>query len=69
MPSPTLAGPLAQLTTAAIDAGSPAQPSTFTVSFVRQFARLWIDAGVGRASDDPLTIYHIGSDRQPTGRR
>lgn len=34
--SPTLAGPFAQLTTAAID------------------------AGVARASDDPLTIYHIG---------
>ena len=31
-----------------------------TVAFVRNSARPWIDAGVARASDDPLTIYHIG---------
>ncbi|WIO41247.1 SfnB family sulfur acquisition oxidoreductase [Klebsiella electrica] len=57
---PTLAGPFAQLTTAAIDAGIARAALNDTVAFVRQFARPWIDAGVERASDDPLTIYHIG---------
>ena len=58
--TPTLAGPFAQLTTAAIDAGIARAALNDTVTFVRQFARPWIDAGVERASDDPLTIYHIG---------
>ncbi|MCS6067812.1 hypothetical protein LNO81_16310 [Klebsiella variicola subsp. variicola] len=58
--SPTLAGPFAQLTTAAIDAGIARAALDDTVAFVRHSARPWIDAGVARASDDPLTIYHIG---------
>ncbi len=58
--SPTLAGPFAQLTTAAIDAGIARAALDDTVAFVRNSARPWIDAGVARASDDPLTIYHIG---------
>lgn len=58
--TPTLAGPFAQLTTAAIDAGIARAALNDTVAFVREFARPWIDAGVERASDDPLTIYHIG---------
>lgn len=56
----TLAGPFAQLTTAAIDAGIARAALNDTVSFVNQFARPWIDAGVERAGDDPLTIYQIG---------
>lgn len=58
--TPTLAGPFAQLTTAAIDAGIARAALNDTVAFVREFARPWIDAGVERAGDDPLTIYHIG---------
>jgi hypothetical protein len=57
--TPTLAGPFAQLTTAAIDRDRPRGAQRYG-GFVRQFARPWIDAGVERASDDPLTIYHIG---------
>jgi len=57
---PTLAGPFAQLTTAAIDAGIARAALDDTVSFVREHARPWIDAGVSQASEDPLTIYHIG---------
>ena len=52
--------PFAQLTTAAIDAGIARAALDDTVAFVRNSARPWIDAGVARASDDPLTIYHIG---------
>lgn len=58
--TPTLAGPFAQLTTAAIDAGIARAALNDTVSFVNQFARPWIDAGVERAGDDPLTIHQIG---------
>ena len=58
--TPTLAGPFAQLTTAAIDLGIARAALNDTVNFVSQFARPWIDAGVERASEDPLTIYHIG---------
>ncbi|HIE9243529.1 TPA: SfnB family sulfur acquisition oxidoreductase [Klebsiella variicola subsp. variicola] len=58
--SPTLAGPFAQLTTAAIDAGIARAALDDTVAFVRHSARPRIDAGVAQASDDPLTIYHIG---------
>ena len=54
--SPTLAGPFAQLTTAAIDAGIARAALDDTVAFVRNSARPWIDAGVARASDDPRTI-------------
>lgn len=59
--SPTLAGPFAQLTTAAIDAGIARAALRDTVEFVRQFARPWIDAGVDKASEDPLTIIQIGA--------
>ncbi|CAM6495460.1 TPA: SfnB family sulfur acquisition oxidoreductase [Klebsiella quasipneumoniae subsp. similipneumoniae] len=47
--SPTLAGPFAQLTTAAIDAGIARAALEDTVAFVRNSARPWIDAGVARA--------------------
>jgi len=58
---PTLAGPFAQLTTAAIDAGIGRAALDDTIAFVRDHARPWIDAKVERASDDPLTIIQIGS--------
>ena len=59
--SPTLAGPFAQLTTAAIDAGIARAALRDTVQFVQQFARPWIDAGVEKASEDPLTIIQVGA--------
>lgn len=59
--SPTLAGPFAQLTTAAIDAGIARAALDDTIAFVREHARPWIDAGVDKASEDPLTIIQIGS--------
>nr|WP_314614718.1 SfnB family sulfur acquisition oxidoreductase [uncultured Pseudomonas sp.] len=58
---PTLAGPFAQLTTAAIDAGIGRAALDDTIAFVREHARPWIDAKVERASDDPLTIIQVGS--------
>ncbi|MNI51278.1 Dibenzothiophene desulfurization enzyme C [compost metagenome] len=59
--SPTLAGPFAQLTTAAIDAGIARAALRDTLAFVREFARPWIDAGVAKASEDPLTIIQVGA--------
>lgn len=59
--SPTLAGPFAQLTTAAIDAGIARAAFNDTVRFVTDTARPWIDAGVDRAGDDPLTLSLIGA--------
>ncbi|WP_044875266.1 SfnB family sulfur acquisition oxidoreductase [Pseudomonas sp. LFM046] len=59
--SPTLAGPFAQLTTAAIDAGIGRAALDDTIAFVREHARPWIDAGVEKANEDPLTIIQIGS--------
>ncbi|MFJ3157584.1 SfnB family sulfur acquisition oxidoreductase [Pseudomonas protegens] len=59
--SPTLAGPFAQLTTAAIDAGIARAALCDTIAFVREHARPWIDAGVEKASEDPLTIIQVGA--------
>ncbi|MDU9393596.1 SfnB family sulfur acquisition oxidoreductase [Pseudomonas sp. zfem002] len=58
---PTLAGPFAQLTTAAIDAGIGRAALDDTIAFVREHARPWVDAKVDKAGDDPLTIIQIGS--------
>ncbi|WP_166359613.1 SfnB family sulfur acquisition oxidoreductase [Pseudomonas akapageensis] len=58
---PTLAGPFAQLTTAAIDAGIARAALRDTIAFVREQARPWIDAGVDKASEDPLTIIQVGA--------
>ncbi|MFK0089211.1 SfnB family sulfur acquisition oxidoreductase [Pseudomonas sp. NPDC090755] len=59
--NPTLAGPFAQITTAAIDAGIARAALQDTISFVREQARPWIDAGVDKASEDPLTIIQVGA--------
>ena len=58
--NPTLAGPFAQITTAAIDAGIARAALEDTITFVREQARPWIDAGVEKASEDPLTIIQVG---------
>jgi SfnB family sulfur acquisition oxidoreductase len=59
--TPTLAGPFAQLTTAAIDAGIARAALRDTIAFVREHARPWIDAGVDKACEDPLTIIQVGA--------
>ncbi|MCC6074071.1 SfnB family sulfur acquisition oxidoreductase [Pseudomonas sp. GCM10022188] len=58
--SPTLAGPFAQITTAAIDAGIARAALEDTIAFVREQARPWIDSGLDKASEDPLTIVQVG---------
>jgi SfnB family sulfur acquisition oxidoreductase len=57
---PTVYGPVAQIFQAAIDAGIAAEALADTVAFVRERSRPWIDAGVERASLDPLTIVQVG---------
>ncbi len=57
---PTFAGPFAQITTAAIDLGIARAALQDTIAFVQQHARPWIDSGVERASEDPLTVAQIG---------
>ncbi|CAD5110010.1 SfnB family sulfur acquisition oxidoreductase [Zestomonas carbonaria] len=57
---PTTVGPLAQLLHAAIDTGIARAAYQDLLAFVRDKARPWIDAGVDKASDDPLTQQEIG---------
>ena len=57
---PTLNGPISQIIQAAIDAGIGKAALADTLSFVRARSRPWIDSGVERASDDPLTLREIG---------
>jgi alkylation response protein AidB-like acyl-CoA dehydrogenase len=57
---PTFAGPFAQITTAAIDLGIARAAPQDTITFVQQHARPWIDSGVARAAQDPLTVVQIG---------
>ncbi|MCY1194890.1 Dibenzothiophene desulfurization enzyme C [compost metagenome] len=52
--------PLAQIIHAAIDLGIGQAALADAVDFVRERSRPWIDAGVERASDDPLTIGEFG---------
>ena len=42
---------------------TPASPAPLrdTLAFVREHARPWIDAGVEKASEDPLTLIQIGN--------
>lgn len=58
--TPTTIGPVAQMMHAAIDLGIGRGAFAATLPFVRDHARPWIDAGVSRAADDPLTLHHIG---------
>jgi SfnB family sulfur acquisition oxidoreductase len=57
---PTTVGPFAQLLHAAIDTGIARAAYEDTLKFVRSSARPWIDSGVDKASDDPLTLEAIG---------
>ena len=57
---PTTIGPFAQIMHAAIDHGIAEGAYAATLPFIRDHARAWIDAGVDRASDDPLTLERVG---------
>jgi SfnB family sulfur acquisition oxidoreductase len=58
---PTTIGSLGQVIHAGIDLGIARAAFAETLDFVRNRARPWSDAGVDRASDDPLTISIVGS--------
>ncbi|BCP52154.1 SfnB family sulfur acquisition oxidoreductase [Kaistia sp. 32K] len=58
---PTTIGSLGQIIHAGIDLGIARAAFAETLDFVRNRARPWMDAGVDRASDDPLTISIIGN--------
>jgi SfnB family sulfur acquisition oxidoreductase len=60
---PTTIGPFAQLMHAAVDHGIADGAYAAALQFVREHARPWIDAGVERAADDPLTLERIGNLR------
>lgn len=60
---PTTVGPFAQLLHAAIDTGIARGAYEDLLQFVRHKARPWIDAGVERAAEDPLTQQEIGKLR------
>ncbi|WP_437612392.1 SfnB family sulfur acquisition oxidoreductase [Erwinia sp. V71] len=57
---PTSVGPFAQLMHAAIDQGIAQAAFRDMLDFINQRARPWPDAGVERASDDPLLIDRVG---------
>ncbi|MCR1768666.1 SfnB family sulfur acquisition oxidoreductase [Burkholderia glumae] len=57
---PTLNGPLSQILQAAIDAGIARAALDDTLRFVRERSRPWVDSGVARAADDPLTLSETG---------
>lgn len=57
---PTAVGPFAQILHAAIDFGIAQAAYEDTLAFVRTRSRPWIDSGVERAVDDPLTLNIIG---------
>ncbi|MGO3742014.1 SfnB family sulfur acquisition oxidoreductase [Kerstersia sp.] len=59
--TPTTIGPFAQIIHAALDAGIGHGALAATLPFVREQARPWIDAGVERASDDPLLLQQLGN--------
>jgi alkylation response protein AidB-like acyl-CoA dehydrogenase len=60
---PTTVGPFAQLLHAAIDTGIARGAYEDLLHFVRHKSRPWIDAGIEKASDDPLTQQDIGKLR------
>jgi SfnB family sulfur acquisition oxidoreductase len=57
---PTTVGPLAQILHAAIDTGIARAAFEDVLTFVRTRSRPWIDSGVDRAADDPLTLNSLG---------
>ncbi|MGN3965269.1 SfnB family sulfur acquisition oxidoreductase [Burkholderia gladioli] len=58
---PTLNGPISQIIQAAIDAGIARAALDDTLRFVRERSRAWVDSGVERAADDPLTLRETGN--------
>jgi len=57
---PTQIGPMAQIQHAAIDLGIARAAYADLLTFVRTRSRAWVDSGVERAVDDPLTIREVG---------
>ena len=57
---PTTVGPLGQLIHAAVDLGIARAAFADARRFVRERSRPWVDSGVERASDDPLTLELFG---------
>jgi SfnB family sulfur acquisition oxidoreductase len=57
---PGTIGSVGQIIHAAIDLGIARAALADTIEFVKTRARPWMDAGVERASDDPLTISKVG---------
>ena len=55
----TISGPFAQLLHASIETGIARAAFEETLNRVRQ-ARPWIDSGVDKATDDPLTKFELG---------
>ncbi|KQT52468.1 MULTISPECIES: SfnB family sulfur acquisition oxidoreductase [unclassified Aureimonas] len=60
---PTTIGPVAQIMHAAIDLGIGREAEADMLRFIRERARPWIDSGVAKASDDPLTLQAVGEVR------
>ena len=57
---PTTVGPLAQILHAAIDTGIARAAYKDALHFVRTRTRPWIDSGIEKAVDDPLTLHSFG---------
>ncbi|WP_341317659.1 SfnB family sulfur acquisition oxidoreductase [Paraburkholderia sp. IMGN_8] len=57
---PTTVGPVGQIIHAAVDLGIARAAFADARRFVRERSRPWIDSGVERASDDPLTLELFG---------
>ncbi|MFS8975089.1 SfnB family sulfur acquisition oxidoreductase [Cupriavidus necator] len=57
---PGLYGPTSQLIQAAIDQGIAENALADAITFVREYARPWIDSGLERAVDDPYIIQDVG---------
>ncbi|NLR97843.1 SfnB family sulfur acquisition oxidoreductase [Rhizobium sp. P38BS-XIX] len=57
---PTTIGSVGQIIHAGVDLGIARAAFAETLDFVKTKSRPWMDSGVDRASDDPLTIAKIG---------
>lgn len=57
---PTTIGSVGQIVHAGIDLGIARAAFAETLEFVRTKSRPWMDSGVERAADDPLTVSKIG---------
>ncbi len=57
---PTPIGPIGQIQHAAIDLGIARGAYRDLLEFVRTRSRPWIDSGVDRAAEDPLTLREVG---------